>query len=140
MFFCKKRKKLNHGINLEVLKMLFSSSLENIFCILLNSSLQGVFVSQNDTASYWPTSLKFGACYITCQWGEFKIKMFSSTFLAFSAGFYHKICLFIIFISFLMKYQISTTEYKPFRNGNWWSKFVKGTVFGGLKLSVELYV
>ena len=31
-------------------------------------------VCQNDTTSYFSVSLKFGACYITGQWWEFKMK------------------------------------------------------------------
>ena len=46
--------------------------------------------------------------------------------------FHLKICVFIIFISFffffLMKYQISATEYWPIRNRNSQSKVVSGTV------------
>ena len=48
-------------------------------------------------------SLKFRAYYITGQWGEFINKwylMLLYTFLAFFAVFYHKMCVFIIFVSF----------------------------------------
>ena len=46
---------------------------------------------------YFSVSLKFGACYITSQWDEFRIK---NPFLVFFGLFHHKICVFIIFISF----------------------------------------
>ena len=71
---------------------------------------------------YLSVSLKFGACYITGEWGKFRIKN------AFIAFFLSKICVFIIFSSFLMKYQISSTEYQPVRNRNWWSEIVSGSV------------
>ena len=56
------------------------------------------------TDIYFSTSLKFGACYITGQWGKFKIKNATLychlLFWHFDVVFHQKICLFIIFISF----------------------------------------
>ena len=50
------------------------------------------------------TSLKFGACYITGQWDEFKVKnrayCLHILFLHFFVVFHQKICVFIIAISF----------------------------------------
>ena len=60
--------------------------------------------------------------------------MFSSTFLAFFAGFYHKVCLFIIFISVLIKYFCFGKVF-PQQNINH-----SETKIGGPKLSEELYV
>ena len=62
------------------------------------------FYFQNDSNIFSPSFLKFGAYYITGQWGEF-IKqcylMHLCTFVAFFFFFlHHKICVFIIFISF----------------------------------------
>ena len=48
--------------------------------------------------------------------------------------FHHKICVFIIFIFFLVKKmkmiktQISATKYQPIRNVNWWFPTISGTV------------
>ena len=48
------------------------------------------------------TSLKFGACYITGQWGKFRIKNVTLCLHIllwhFVVVFYQKICVFIIFI------------------------------------------
>ena len=84
------------------------------FCTPISSSRTifgnwSVFVWQNDT-NIFSVSLRFGAYHIMGQWGEFIKKwylMLSFTFLAF----YNKIYFFIIFTSFLMKYQISAVEY-----------------------------
>ena len=80
-----------------------SSVLINIECVHLTKRDQYIL----------SVSLKFGACYITDQCGEFIQKcylMLLCTFLAFfvvvvvvvvaSVVFHHKICVFIIFISF----------------------------------------
>ena len=52
-------------------------------------------------------SLKFGACYITGHWGEFRVKnatiCLHILFWYFFVVFHHKICVFIIFISFFDK-------------------------------------
>ena len=52
-------------------------------------------------------SLKFRACYITGQWGEFRVKnatiCLHILFWYFFVVFHHKICVFIIFISFFDK-------------------------------------
>ena len=50
-------------------------------------------------------SLKFGACYIMGQWGEFRIKnaticLHILFWYSFSVVFYYEICVFIISISF----------------------------------------
>ena len=50
------------------------------------------------------------------------------TFLIFFVAFHCKTCVFIIFISFLKKYQISSTEHLQIKNKNWSSK-----------MSMELY-
>ena len=47
------------------------------------------------------------------QWNEFKKKcyfMLSYIFWHFFVASHHKICVFIIFIIFLMEYEISATE------------------------------
>ena len=49
--------------------------------------------------------LKFGAYYITGQWGQFIIKILLNAFISLLGNFvcfffHHKICVFIIFISF----------------------------------------
>ena len=62
---------------------------------------------QNELFQYFSVSLKFGACYITGQWGEFRIKNAFWHFVLF----HHKICVFIIFISFLDEvYKIPTNQ------------------------------
>ena len=47
---------------------------------------------------------KIGACYITGRWGEFRVKnatiCLHILFWYFSVVFHHKICVFMIFISF----------------------------------------
>ena len=52
-------------------------------------------------------SLKFEACYITGQWGEFREKNAATClqilFWYFFIVFLHKICVFVIFISFFDK-------------------------------------
>ena len=52
-------------------------------------------------------SLKFGACFITGQWGKFRVKnatiCLHILFWYFFVVFHHKICVFIIFISFFDK-------------------------------------
>ena len=59
-------------------------------------------------------SLKFGACYITGQWGKLRVKnatiCLHVLLLYFFVVFHHKICVFIIFL-FMIKSQISATEY-----------------------------
>ena len=58
-----------------------------------------VFVWQN-------VCLKFGAYYITGERGKFIIKMLLTAFMNFDhffIVFYHRICIFIIFISFFDK-------------------------------------
>ena len=49
-------------------------------------------------------SLKFGACYITGQWGQFRVNNATSYFRIFFGifvvVFHQKVCAFIIFISF----------------------------------------
>ena len=50
------------------------------------------------------------------------------TFLIFFVAFHCKTCVFITFISFLKKYQISSTEHLQIKNKNWSSK-----------MSMELY-
>ena len=70
-------------------------------------------------------SLKFGACYIKGQWGEFRVKNYFLAFLLFIIKFAFSSISFL----FLIKYEISAAEYQPIRNRNWWSK-----------LSVELHV
>ena len=53
--------------------------------------------------------LKFGACYITGQWGDFRVKNATIRlhihfcYFFFFVVFHHKICVFIIFISFFDK-------------------------------------
>ena len=77
--------------------------------------LKSVLVWQNNTTSSFSVSLKFGACYITGQWGEFKIKKATLCF--------HSFFFFFFFI--------------------WWGiKFLQKNKkgLGGTKLSVELYV
>ena len=63
---------------------------------------RSVLVWQNDTTSYFSVSLKFGACYIMGQWGEFKILLYCYhlLFWHFFVVFHHKICVFIIFTFF----------------------------------------
>ena len=80
---------------------------------------------------YFLQSLKFGACYITGHWNDFRVK---DATLCFHIFFY--IPLFFIqkfvFLSFsfifLTKYRITASEYSPICNRN-----------GDKKLSVELY-
>ena len=52
-------------------------------------------------------SLKFVACYITGHWGEFRVKndtiCLHILFWYFFVIFHHKICVFMIFISFFDK-------------------------------------
>ena len=56
---------------------------------------------------YISVFLKFVACYVTGQWGEFKIKnviyCFHVPFKHFFVVFHHKVCVFIIFGSFFDK-------------------------------------
>ena len=75
--------------------------------------LDSVFRRQFLITDILSVSLKFGACYITGQRNKFKVSntlQFSYTFLAFFVVFHHKI-VFLSFPFFLMKYQISATEY-----------------------------
>ena len=60
--------------------------------------------------------LKFGVCYITGQWGKFRVKnatLYLHILLwQFFVVFHQKICVFLSFsFIFLMKYQISATKY-----------------------------
>ena len=75
---------------------------------------------------YFSVSQKFRECYITRQWGKYRIRMLLYTFI-----WLFGICLFfflmkLVFLSFsflfLIKYQISATKYWPIRNRNWWPK------------------
>ena len=54
---------------------------------------------------YLPHTFKFWTCYITGQWDEFRVKngtlCLHPLFEAFFVVFYQKICVFIIFISFI---------------------------------------
>ena len=78
-------------------------------------------------------SLRFGACYITGQWSELRVKnatlCLHVLFRHFFVAFYQKICFFIIFISFFDKVS-------NFRN-RILIQSKAGT--SGKKLSVELY-
>ena len=54
--------------------------------------------------------------------------MLLCTFLVFFVNFIIKL-VFLSFLSiFLMKYQISGTEYQPFRNRDWLSEIVSETI------------
>ena len=89
-------------------------------------------VPVNPSFKFFSVSLKFRACYITGQWGEFTVKNASLYWDILSWGsFYcfHQKIVFIIFVSF------------------WWSiEFLQyntnqsETGIGDKKLSVELYV
>ena len=84
---------------------------------------KSMFVWQNGATSHFSVSLKSGACYITDQWGNFKIKTssFHLLFLAFLLLWLLLLLLLLFFIikfvplsfSFLlwMTYQSSATEY-----------------------------
>ena len=64
---------------------------------------KSMFIWQNDTTSYFSISLKFRACYITGQSGDFQIKTLLYIFIYFFGYFFvfcHKISVFIIFNSF----------------------------------------
>ena len=107
------------------------------------SSVQGpvfrhMFVSQNDTTSYFSVSLKFGACYMG-QWGEFKLNtllyVFIYLFGIFLLLFIINFVLLELSFLFLMKYQISATEYLRIRKRNWWFLTVSGILFH--KISVR---
>ena len=54
--------------------------------------------------------------------------MFTYTFFDIFCCFSSKNCVFIIFTSFLMKYEISATEYLPIKNWNWWQEIVSETM------------
>ena len=79
-------------------------------------------------------SVKFGACYITGQWGEFKVKIATiclhKLFWYFFVVFHHKI--FIKFLSFLFFF-CSSLKF-PQQNINQSEAWI-----GGFELSVELY-
>ena len=101
---------------------------------MVDSFTSSVFVWQNDTTSYFSMSLslKFGACYITAQWGRVQG---GNTTLCFHllcrhfvvvVVFHHKICVSIIFNSFLDKasnfcYRILTNQKQKFvvKNCQW---------------------
>ena len=88
-----------------------------------------VFVWQNDTTSiFLAASLKFGACYVTGQSVSEVISaaQYKELFFGFFVLFHHKISGFIIFISFLMKYQISAAEINQSET----------EIIGGPKLSI----
>ena len=60
---------------------------------------------------YISVFLKFVACYVTGQWGEFKIKnaiyCFHVPFKHFFVAFHHKVCVFIIFNFFWQSTKLS---------------------------------
>ena len=86
----------------------------------VRSFILSVFFWPNIATSYFSVSLKFGALCITGQWDGFRIKrQFFFIFYFFKKRqrlclhllfwhsfvvFYHKICVFIIFISFFDEY------------------------------------
>ena len=78
--------------------------------------------------------LKFGACYITGQWGDFRVKNATIRLhihfcYFFFVVFHHKICVFIIFISFFW-YSLKFPQQNINQSEMW---------IGGFQLSVELY-
>ena len=76
-------------------------------------------------------SLKFGACYIAGQCGYFLKKCYwilLCTLMAFFFVFHHKICVFIIFISFSDKLS------------NFFNRILTNRWIGGFKMSAELFV
>ena len=98
-------------------------SAQFIFQILINYFVyKSAFLWQFLITYIFSVSLKFRACYITGQWGEFRVK--NST-LCLYLRFWH----FFLFLSknlflsfsflFLIKYQICAIEYKPIRSRNW---------------------
>ena len=80
-------------------------------------------------------SLKFVACYITCQWGELRVKNATLSayilYLAFFFVFYQKICVFVISISFFDK--VSNLHNRILLNN-------QETEIDDKKLSVEMLV
>ena len=72
-------------------------------------------------------SLKFGAFYIMGQWGKFSVKKVNFSVHIFLWHFWFllfiknvkNLCFHHFHLFFLMKYQISATEYLPVWNLNW---------------------
>ena len=85
-------------------------------------------------------SLKFDVCYVTGQWEKFRIKNatlgFQILFSIFVLFFYHKICVFIIFISFYDEVYDEVLDEVFLQQNINQSK----TRIGDQKLSVELYL
>ena len=61
-------------------------------------------------------SLKFGACYIPVGSGEFRV---NNATLCLHTLFRIFCCFSLFVFLFLMKYQISATEYQSIRNWHW---------------------
>ena len=100
--------------------------------LMVSNSLKSVFVWQNDSTINFSVLLK--VCSMLHYESAERVHnknaafCFHILFCHFLVVFHHKICIFIISISFIMKYQISATEYWRIRNKNWWSKIVNRTV------------
>ena len=95
----------------------------NIFQVDISLAVS-VFIWQYDTNIFFSVSLKFEAYYITDQWGE----LIKKCYLKLSFIFWHfllfliiNLCFYHFHLFFLMKYQISATEYLPVSYMNWYS-------------------
>ena len=87
--------------------------------------IKSVFHWQFLSTYIFSVFLKFRACCITGQWGDFTVKnatlYLHMLFWRFFVFFFIKKFVFLsLSFLFLMKYRISATEYWPIRNRNRW--------------------
>ena len=99
----------------------------------VHSFTLSVFLWQNNTTLYFSVSLKLAALCMTGQWSGFTIKRLIYVFIYFFwhyfVVFYHKICVFIIFISFFDEVSnFRNRIQESIRNKNLQSKVGIGTV------------
>ena len=88
--------------------VIIKSTLENYTCSRHNIVLQSRFL----ITYILSISLKFGICYITGQWDEFRMKNATYIYIySFGISFLYFIKKFVFWFSFLMKCQIFATEY-----------------------------
>ena len=92
------------------------------FHVLFRSSYLSVLHWQFLVTYIFSLSLKFGACYITSQWGELRVKnailSLQVLFLVFWLLFFIKEFVFLSFsFLFLIKYQVCATEFNQSETG-----------------------